>query len=451
MTVKSAPVTYSTRDLVQIVSFLSASVSAMYWGVESSGWPIMHSLLWLLLISSIAGMVCFFIIPSTATLLVAAGLHGKDCHKRGMPVLPEAGGVAVGIGYSACLTVFVPIVFVQYLEYEDFFFTLEGLCMFLSALVTINAMYFLGFADNVLNLKWRHKLLLPTIAALPVVFVYKVLNGSTSVLLPNMVDIFPKISVDLGFIYYIFLSMLSVFSTNAINILAGINGLEVGQSIVLTMAMIINALIQMHKRPDWEACLYSSETVFSLYILFPFLCCSGSMWIFNKYPARLFVGDTYCYLAGTVLAVAGILGHSSKTLLLFLAPQVANFLYSVPQLFRLLPCPRHRMPTYLEESDAVGTSFTDWTPEASIGSVILWIVETCGIAKVEYKAADNGRKSRLVRISNLTLINFTLWKVGGSMNEGRLTTLLLLIQVAWTAVALIIRYPGASMLYAIVE
>ena len=51
------------------------------------------------------------------------------------------------------------------------------------------------------------------------------------------------------------------------------------------------------------------------------------------------------------LAVVAILGHFSKTLLLFFIPQVANFLYSVPQLFRLIPCPRHRLPKYNEETD----------------------------------------------------------------------------------------------------
>jgi UDP-N-acetylglucosamine--dolichyl-phosphate N-acetylglucosaminephosphotransferase len=44
------------------------------------------------------------------------------------------------------------------------------------------------------------------------------------------------------------------------------------------------------------------------------------MW--NRYPARAFVGDTYCYWAGMTLAVVAIIGHFSKTLLLFLIPQV---------------------------------------------------------------------------------------------------------------------------------
>ena len=44
------------------------------------------------------------------------------------------------------------------------------------------------------------------------------------------------------------------------------------------------------------------------------------------------------------LAVSGILGHFSKTLLLFLVPQILNFLYSLPQVMKWWPCPRHRLP-----------------------------------------------------------------------------------------------------------
>ena len=64
----------------------------------------------------------------------------------------------------------------------------------------------------------------------------------------------------------------------------------------------------------------------------------------SRYPSKVFVGDTFCYFAGVVLAVSGILGLFSKTLLLFFIPQVLNFVYSTPQLFKLIPCPRHRLP-----------------------------------------------------------------------------------------------------------
>lgn len=64
----------------------------------------------------------------------------------------------------------------------------------------------------------------------------------------------------------------------------------------------------------------------------------------DRYPSLVFVGDTFCYFAGQVLACAGVLGHFSKTLLLFFVPQLFNFALSLPQLAHLVPCPRHRVP-----------------------------------------------------------------------------------------------------------
>jgi UDP-N-acetylmuramyl pentapeptide phosphotransferase/UDP-N-acetylglucosamine-1-phosphate transferase len=50
-----------------------------------------------------------------------------------------------------------------------------------SALLSICFMTFLGFSDDVLDLPWRYKLLLPTVATLPLLCAY---SGSTSVLVP---------------------------------------------------------------------------------------------------------------------------------------------------------------------------------------------------------------------------------------------------------------------------
>jgi UDP-N-acetylmuramyl pentapeptide phosphotransferase/UDP-N-acetylglucosamine-1-phosphate transferase len=64
----------------------------------------------------------------------------------------------------------------------------------------------------------------------------------------------------------------------------------------------------------------------------------------GRYPSRVFVGDTFTYFAGMTIAVAGIMGHFSETLLLFFLPQLLNFVYSIPQLLKIVPCPRHRLP-----------------------------------------------------------------------------------------------------------
>ena len=435
----------TTDDLLEFISIVSLIVAVVYGSSISSGWPILPSMSVLLTISIICSTLCLVIIPESARLLIAAGLHGKDCHRSSSESLAEGTGVAVGFLYVVSLTIFVPFLFVDQTTWSEDH--MEDLSMFLSALLSINSMCFLGFADNVLNLRWRHKLILPTIAALPVLLVYYIQQGSTYVLLPDFLRNFifkssPTLAVDFGYLYYVFLAMLSVFGTNAINILAGVNGLEVGQSIVLCCGMIGNTLIQMN-RHSWNEWQFNNETVFALYILLPFLCCSVALWMFNKYPARVFVGDTYCYLAGTCLAVAGILGHCSKTLILLMIPQVINFIYSIPQLFKLVPCPRHRLPAYVADLDCVDVSFTDWIQEKDLTSVAK-LIERFHLAKVE-------RKDNQVRFSNLTVINLVLWKIGRPVNEGNLVNVLLGFQIAWVLAAIVLRYKAAVFFYTLVD
>lgn len=49
-----------------------------------------------------------------------------------------------------------------------------------------------------------------------------------------------------GILYYAYMGMLAVFCTNAINILAGINGIEAGQSLVIAMSIIIFNLVELN-------------------------------------------------------------------------------------------------------------------------------------------------------------------------------------------------------------
>lgn len=52
-------------------------------------------------------------------------------------------------------------------------------------------------------------------------------------------------------LYYIYMGMLTVFCTNSINIYAGVNGLECGQSLIIACSIMLHNLIvylQKNKR-----------------------------------------------------------------------------------------------------------------------------------------------------------------------------------------------------------
>lgn len=66
------------------------------------------------------------------------------------------------------------------------------------ALLAICCMIFLGFADDVLNLRWRHKLLLPTAASLPLLMVYFTNFGNTTIVVPKPFRVLLGVYLDLG-------------------------------------------------------------------------------------------------------------------------------------------------------------------------------------------------------------------------------------------------------------
>lgn len=73
------------------------------------------------------------------------------------------------------------------------------------------------------------------------------IENSTSMLLPIFLhDFFGHTSLDLNWLFYIYMVMLVIFCTNAINIIAGINGVEVGQSIIVACSVAIFNIIQVN-------------------------------------------------------------------------------------------------------------------------------------------------------------------------------------------------------------
>jgi UDP-N-acetylglucosamine--dolichyl-phosphate N-acetylglucosaminephosphotransferase len=84
--------------------------------------------------------------------------------------------------------------------------------------------------------------------------------------------------------------------------------------------------------------------------MIPFCLTTLALLKHNRFPSHVFVGDTFCYCAGMTFAVVGILGHFSKTMMMFFIPQLLNFIFSIPQLLGIVHCPRHRLPKFNGET-----------------------------------------------------------------------------------------------------
>ncbi|XP_046388610.1 UDP-N-acetylglucosamine--dolichyl-phosphate N-acetylglucosaminephosphotransferase [Ischnura elegans] len=394
-------------------------------------------------VSAIMSVISYFVTekviqkPKLKEMFVKANLFGVDLNKQSKEKIPEAIGVVSGCIFLIILFLFIPVPFGRHII-ENSSFPHDEFVEMVAALLSICCMLLLGFADDVLDLRWRHKLLLPTIASLPLLMVYYVNFNSTSVIIPKPFRPWVGYSVHLGIFYYVYMGMLAVFCTNAINILAGINGLEVGQSIIIALSIAIFNISELFGEV-WKA------HQFSLYFILPYVGTSLALLKYNWYPSRVFVGDTFCYFSGMTFAVVGILGHFSKTMLLFFLPQIINFLYSVPQLFHLVHCPRHRIPKHCSKTDKLVCSVTTFkkTDLNWLGWIILKAFKVLRIIDLKENIGEDGK---FMECNNLTLINFILLWIGPT-HEKKLCQILLVVQVFCSAIAFTIRYPMAWIFY----
>jgi len=233
--------------------------------------------------------------------------------------------------------------------------------------------------------------------------------------------------VNLGLLYLIYMGMLAVFCTNAINIYAGINGLEAGQSYVIGCFVLLHNLIEIRRVQalDYGATSNMTNHLFSAMIILSFIGVTSALLRHNWYPASVFVGDTFCYFAGMTFAVVGILGHFSKTLLLFFLPQIVNFLWSIPQLFKLVPCPRHRLPRFNPETGLMHPS-------------------TFPCKKGEFKWLKAHKDDE--EVVNMTVINLWL-QIFGPSHERDLCVKLLGLQVVSCSIGLVIRYQLLQIIF----
>lgn len=362
-------------------------------------------------------------IAAMGPTFIGARLRGIDLNKRTThrdnngnlvrPIvgveLPESMGTVSATVFILVMSVFVPFACAVY-KMDERNFPHADSAEYLAAVLTITFATFMGFADDVLDLQWRHKIPLPFLATMPLLLVYYANGDQTGVMIPNQLRGLFGDYVDLGIFWYIFLLILAVFSTHAINIYAGVNGLEVGQSVVIGASVLILNIAQLARTP-LHLREHREQHLQSLFIIIPFLAVSLALLRLNWFPSKVFVGDTYCYFAGMTFAAVCIVGHFSKTMVLFMLPQWINFLYSCPQLFPFIgiPIPRHRMPTFDSERGFVKNSYTEFKPEElkPLGKAVFDVIKKLKLAHVQ-PPSDGG----VVRMSNLTLINFVLFVFG---------------------------------------
>ncbi|MDD5133671.1 MAG: glycosyl transferase family 4 [Candidatus Nanoarchaeia archaeon] len=239
----------------------------------------------------------------------------KDMNKKDKPLVPISGGLMVLGGMVFSFLIFI---FIQTFIYSNQPYVVN----IFAVLTTLLLITLVGFIDDLLihkskiessGLRQWQKPLLTLFASIPLIVVNA---GNTNMTLPFLGQIgwglfYPLILIPIGV----------VGAANMVNMLAGFNGLEAGLGLVYTGMLAIYAYFNN----SYLGTLIATVTFFSLIVFY----------YYNRYPAKVFPGDSLTYLLGASLACIAIIGNLEKAALICSIPFFIEFILKARGKFKV--------------------------------------------------------------------------------------------------------------------
>ena len=255
----------------------------------------------LITVMLVSFLTTLIIIPFWMRKAKQIGLLWEDMNKYiKKKNIVGSGGLAVVVG--SLIGIFV------YMALGTFYFKSSA---HLTEIFAIIAALFLvtgvGFIDDLFGwrkggLSMRSRIVLVLFASIPLV----VINAGVSTVLGiNIGILYPLIVIPISFLG----------AVTTYNFLAGFNGLETGQGIILLASL---ALVTYLTGNAWLSlialCMVAALIVF---------------YMFNKFPAKVFPGDVLTYAIGAMIAMIAIVGNIEKIAIFFFIPYILEFFLKI--------------------------------------------------------------------------------------------------------------------------
>jgi UDP-N-acetylglucosamine--dolichyl-phosphate N-acetylglucosaminephosphotransferase len=237
-------------------------------------------------------VICAVLLPLYIRRAVKVKMTGTDIHKRSRPEIAEAGGIVLTLAYVLGLFSMIP----NFASRGD---SIVPAIIATGATVLLCA--FSGLVDDVFDLPWRVKVLTPLIGGVPIAVM---LLGHTEMWTPLGY-------IDFGILFYVLIIPIIVTSCcNAVNMLAGLNGLEAGSVFITAIGLLAASILQ--------------DLDMGIILLVPFLGALAAFIYYNRYPSRVFPGDVGTFSMGAVIASVAILAYLQRAAFVMFIPHIVN-------------------------------------------------------------------------------------------------------------------------------
>jgi UDP-N-acetylglucosamine--dolichyl-phosphate N-acetylglucosaminephosphotransferase len=244
-----------------------------------------------LLLSFFVGL---FLIPFWIRKAKEIGLVWEDMNKPEHPKnVAGSGGIGVFLAFI--------IGTLTYIALKTFYFkSSDDIIEIFASLSVISIIAFIGLLDDLFGwrkggLSKKSRLILLLFSSIPLVVINA---GESSLFGINLGLIYPMIIIPLGI----------VGASSTFNFLAGYNGLESSQGILILSALSGITYLMGEK---WLSIIGLCMVI----SLIPF-------YLFNKNPAKVFPGNILTYSVGALIASIAILGNLEKIAIFFFIPYI---------------------------------------------------------------------------------------------------------------------------------
>ncbi|MFA5147361.1 MAG: hypothetical protein WC515_08295 [Candidatus Omnitrophota bacterium] len=231
---------------------------------------------------------------------------GRDMAKPGDVYIPTMGGIAIALGLVISLLLSLKVI------------DGDNAADLMAGLITIILIALIGVFDDILIVRRIWRILLPGMAALPLIMVDSD---------PTKIDIFGYVLEISRFYSYTIILIGVITCANLVNILAGFNGLEAGCGAIACASLFAVSAMLMKMEP------YKYSASSSMIALTMCAACLAFL-VFNWYPAKIFPGNVGTYTIGAAIASVVIIGDMEKAGVIALTPQVAEFFLKMRGGFR---------------------------------------------------------------------------------------------------------------------
>lgn len=280
----------------------------------------------LILAKSVLGLMLGFVLSLVAAVILIPLLKKLHVGQSVSKLINERHLKKDGTPTIGGLIFIIPTILIMLILY------LRGSIEFNSNLIILIFVFLsygaLGFIDDFLKVKYHNnnglsigvKFLLQTVIAVIFYIIYRNNGGDSNLVISSL-----GINVSLGWAFGLFILLVLVGTTNAVNISDGLDGLAGGLSVVAIMAYGVIA---------WGSKWISGYQEIAI---FAFVLCGAILGflVFNTHPAKVFMGDTGSLALGGALATIAILTKHELSLLLIGGVFVVETLSSAVQIIAI--------------------------------------------------------------------------------------------------------------------